>query len=223
MTEESHRFNRKKSKKPTNSISQSLSRINQKSSTDKSGFLMVGDLILLMMKSHHKLYNGCISGDGVVSTNLELIPKNSMTELGANVLTRSCLFRIENARKVTKEDSTKSDSELNMAVGKAITYGERVQLHHFHSNGYVSLNPKVIANESGCLSVTIEKEGLETSWFEIKPVNKLRNNGEIVKYSDEIVFQCISEKSRYYLHAYYDSYTKANSKIEVNSSGTPTA
>ncbi|CAG9318629.1 unnamed protein product [Blepharisma stoltei] len=215
-----HRNNRRNNTSMSNASSMLLK--TSKSTTDKTGYLMVGDLILLMIQTPNKIYSGCLSADGVVSHNLEIIPKTSMSELGANVLTRSCLFRIENARKVTKENSSKSESELRIAVGKAITYGERVQLHHFHSQGYVSVNSKVIANESGCLSVEIDKEGIEASWFEIKPVNKLRKHGETIKYTDEVLFQCISEKSKYFLHANYDSNTKQTSKIEVNSSGTPT-
>src|SRR5262249_10465530 len=149
---------------------------NEEKKADMKEFLKVGDVILLLVEGTIEApYSGFLAGDGVISQHLEVIPERSATEQRANMLTRICLFRIENARKVTKQNAEKSDSELRMALGKAITYGDRIQLQHIHSQGYLSLDPKRIAAESGCLRIFISSEGIETSWFEIKPVNKLRN------------------------------------------------
>jgi hypothetical protein len=69
--------------------------------TDKAGFIKVGDIILLLMKKDN--YCGMISADGVISQSVTVIPRESDSDKGANILTRSCLFRIENATKITRE------------------------------------------------------------------------------------------------------------------------
>ena len=126
--------------------------------------IKVGDVLLVAtktsIKTNPKNYSGVVSGDGVISKSVELIPK--ISEKGANVQTRGCLFRIENARKLDKYDET-TDSELRMAMGKSLTYGERVQLRHWHSKGFLSVNTHNIASEPGCLEIYITEEGHQDS------------------------------------------------------------
>lgn len=119
----------------------------------------MGDIVLLKLAVKSPVhYKGFLSADGVISSTLEVIPRESQVETGANVITRSCLFRVENARRATKKTFAKAESELKLASGKPLTYGERVQLRHLHSLCFVSVDSQNIAQEGGCLSVLMSKE-----------------------------------------------------------------
>ena len=181
--------------------------------------LKVGDVILLttsVIMSNTEKYSGVISADGVISKSALLIPKDS--KHGANVQTRSCLFRIENARRI-ESHSEEADSELMMALGKSLTYGERIQLRHWHSKGFLAVNKKKIALESACLEVIIKDSGIEESWFEILPVNKLRKAGEVIKYSDVLYLKFVHDKSIYFLHFNSMNAETVDSKCEINACG----
>ena len=198
-------------------------KIADRISEVKESNLKVGDVLLVMTKtslksvpSDNTLYHGVISADGMISKSVSLIPKDGPH--GANIQTRSCLFRIENARKINME-SESADSELLMALGKSLTYGERVQLRHWHSKGFLAVNPRIIAAEAGCLEMYISDEGNEDSWFEIQPVNKLRKSGEVIKYTDSLYLKCGYEKSAYYLHFNEMNLGSLESKTEVNACG----
>lgn len=197
-----------------------LNKKLQDYSEGKDSNLKIGDVVLITTKTDSKKfsekYKGAISCDGVISNSVTLIPKNS--PYGANVLTRSCLFRIENARKLDRKDQ-KTDSELLMAMGKSLTYGERVQLRHWHSKGFLAVNTHNIALEAGCLEIYISHEGNEDSWFEILPVNKLRKSGEVIKFKDSLYLKCSYEKSVYYLHFNDMTLISIESKTEINACG----
>lgn len=199
---------------------QNLSKIeNFPDIEGKESNLKVGDVILLMSSlplSASSKYSGVISADGVISKSISLIPKES--QHGANVHTRSCLFRIENARRIDKH-SEEADSELLMSMGKSLTYGERIQLRHWHSKGFIAVNKTKIALEPACLEIQIKDSGTEDSWFEILPVNKLRRSGEVIKYSDILYLKWTSEKSEYYLHFNAGSIEHIDSKAEINACG----
>ena len=185
--------------------------------TDKAGFIKVGDIILLLMKKDN--YCGMISADGVISQSVTVIPRESDSDKGANILTRSCLFRIENATKITREVTKKrSESELKQLLGKPLTYGEKIQLRHLHSSSFISVFTQSMASEAGCLQVSMTEESDEKSWFEITATNKLRKEGEVIRYRDSVCLVMISNKSQYYLHA-DERNLNANSRADVNASG----
>lgn len=197
-------------------IAENIPEVNTDS---KESNLKVGDVVLVMTKIPLKSkenYRGVISADGVISKSVVLIPKDS--QHGANVQTRSCLFRIENARKVDS-GSEQTDSELMMAMGKSLTYGERIQLRHWHSKGFLSVSTHNIALEAGCLEIYVSDQGNEDSWFEILPVNKLRKTGEVIKYTDSLYLKCSYEKSAYFLHFNDMTLENPEGKTEVNACG----
>ena len=200
----------------------SLPDIKQQTRTQKSGHLKVGDIVILVTPKTSELnYKGVLSADGVINERLLVIPKYSASKDGGNVLTRSCLFQVQTARRLSKSDFKKSDTELKMTLGKAITYGERIQLRHCHSNGFVYANSKTIASEPGCLQVDINEKGGENSWLEVLPVNKLRSEGDIIQYTDSVCLKFFSEKSDYYLHFHESGISSSNDKLEVNAGGNP--
>jgi hypothetical protein len=192
-------------------------------STNKDGFLKVGDVVLLVMtcKFPTFTYRSFLSADGIISRAVDCIPRYSATDLGADVITRSCLFRLEKALKYKSEETANSSASQPL-MGSALTYGEWIQLKHIHSEGYVSIDPRQIALEAGCLQVYIDPKGNEMSWFELLPVNKLRKEGEIIRYTDDIFFRSVSLTSVYYLHA--NSIIRSeNERVEVNACAATTA
>ena len=199
------------------SLDKSELKLKPELKTDKSGFMKVGDIILIMMK--REKYCGMISADGIISNSVTVIPRQSEKEKGANVITRSCLFRVENAMKITKSNKKKADYELKNLLGKAVTYGERVQLQHLHSMTFVSVDTQAMASEAGCLQTIMKDESNENSWFQITAANKLRKEGEVIRYSDNVCFVSVSKKSQYYLHVDESIALKEYSRAEVNASG----
>ena len=193
-------------------------KVREELKTDKSGLLKVGDIVLIMMK--HGNYCGMISADGVISPLIYVIPRESQKEKGANVLTRSCLFRIEQATKITNSTIKKSDYELKQSLGRALTYGERVQLRHLHSMNFISVNNQIMATKAGSLQVLMTEETNERCWFEIVTTNNLRKEGEIVRYTDSVCFVMVSKKSQCFLHADESKKLTTDSRIEVNASGS---
>lgn len=187
--------------------------------TDKSGCVKIGDIVLITIKIDS--FNGMISADGVISQSVTAIPKACEGETGANVLTRSCLFRIEKAMKIVKNTGNKWKSELKLSIGKTVTYGERVQLRHLHSMSFISMNSSVMAAEAGCLQIEMNEESNEISWFEIVATSKLRKEGEFIHYADSMYFTMMSKKSLYYLHADESSQVASGSRLRINASGTP--
>lgn len=183
--------------------------------------IKVGDIVLLAVTHYfgaNQKYTGIISADGVISKSVSLIPKSGNS--GANIRTRSCLFRIENARKVEKNDE-EIDSELMVAIGKSLTYGERIQLRHWHSKGFLAVDQHNIAVEAGCLEINIHEFGNEDTWFEVVPVNKLRKAGEVIKYTDGFQLKSSFEQSAYYLHFNAIDLENSESSAEINACGKP--
>ena len=199
-----------------NQTSLELGKSNRNESNIK-----VGDIILLTTTEYlnsNQKYTGIISADGVISKSVSLIPKSG--GFGANIRTRSCLFRIENARKLDKKDEG-IDSELMVAMGKSLTYGERIQLRHWHSKGFLSVDRHNIAIEAGCLEINIHEFGTEDTWFEIIPVNKLRNSGEVIKYTDGFQLKSSYDKSANFLHFNSIDLENSDSNAEINACGKP--
>lgn len=167
----------------------------------KVGFLKVGDIIFLKAQVNGPpMSQVLLSADGVLSKAVECIPKksNNGRVKGANVMTRSCLFRIENARSMQRKGTDK-DLEYSIVAGKPFTYGEHIQLRHFHSQGLLEVCPRDQAQEQGCVQVSIATESNDFTWFEVLPVNQLRMQGERIKYSDAIYLRVAGLKTSFFL------------------------
>jgi hypothetical protein len=199
---------------------------------------------------HHQPfdYQGIIAADGIADLTCEVLPLAKLTENKTCVLYRQCLFRIEPSRQYgfsnrlstyknkphqieeitdrlevqMQEELDGNNAELELSFGRHITFGERIQLRHIHSDAFLTVSLD-IAKENGCLQVELDTIGSESSWFEIMPVNKLRQEGEPVRYSDKFTLSTTVEKSKYYLHMQVTTLTKRNVSSEVNGCDTSTA
>lgn len=215
--------------------------------SDKQGFLLIGDMITLLSKDSNDEveFTGVISGDGISHVHLECIPKAFFTEYSTQVLIRQSLFRVEpsrqygyssmlqNYKKMKKQDTDVlnklkeqaeeeqkgNEAELNLSYGRKVTYGERIQLRHIHSDSFLTASLEV-ARERGCLQVILDHKGSEGSWFEIIPKDKLRKEGEPVRYSDFFTLVTQVEKSVYHLHMAISQIYRQDMECELNASST---
>ena len=60
----------------------------------------------------------------------------------------------------TKEERDGNQAELEISFGYLVTYGERIQLRHIHSDAFVTTSDKM-ANEPGTLKVELDLLGNE--------------------------------------------------------------
>lgn len=190
-------------------------------------------------------YSGIVSGDGIINADLECVPKHSFTSSSHEIRWqfRQSLFRIEPARQYgfralydqynefetkdpavleelrlqAEEEHEGNEAELELSYGRSVTYGERIQLRHIHSDSFVTTSLDV-AYEHGCLKVVLNEYGNEGSWFEVMPSNKLRQEGEPVRYSDNFTLISTAEKSRYYLHMAVSQVFSKDVSCELNAS-----
>ena len=169
-------------------------------------------------------YKGICIGNGISYTELECISRSIVKSQSNNVQFRQCLFRVEPSRqygflaihekymqgkpkpefaKILKsqadEEQEGNEAEVELTFGRIVTYGERIQLRHIHSNSFITISSE-IANEHGALKVRLDSVGSEASWLEILPSNKLRQEGEPVRYIDDFRISAKIEKSVYSLH-----------------------
>ncbi|CAG9333740.1 unnamed protein product [Blepharisma stoltei] len=124
---------------------------------------------------------------------------------------------LEELRQQANEEMAGNETELELSEGRIVTYGERIQLRHIHSNSFITTSLE-IAKEHGCLKLKLSKNGNEGSWFEIMPGDKLRQEGEMVRYLDGFSLISSAERSKYYLHMGVSLVYSRNSCCELNAS-----
>lgn len=196
---------------------------------DKSGVLALGDILSLMVKdqSEEKAEVKVVTGDGIANVEMECAPKSFFDTMGEQARFRQCLFKVETASqygfqtrvkglkelveeeldpaviptlsRLAEDEAEANSTEAWEVLGKAVAYGDRIQLRHLQSDSYVTISEE-IAREPGCLKVVLDKDGNEGSWLLVLPCNKLQKEGEIVRYSDPFILHVSLNKSDYYLH-----------------------
>lgn len=193
------------------------------------------------------IYKGVVFGDGIAYTDLECVPCNRRTGFNQSLPFRQSLFRIEPAyqygllnhykklistkgfensaenqeidkyKQKLNEELVANEAELELSYGRTITYGERIQLRHLHSNFFITISEN-IAKEHGCLKVFLDENGSESSWLEIIPSNKLRQEGEPIQYIDKFIFSSRIEKSLFFLHMGVSTLYNPEMPCELNAS-----
>ena len=83
-------------------------------------------------------------------------------------------------KTLVDEEHVDNKNEAELTYGKPLTYGERIQLRHIHSNSFVTTS-KEVSKERGCLKVMLDPNGNEGSWLEINSYNHIREDGKLVK------------------------------------------
>ena len=63
--------------------------------------------------------------------------------------------------------------EYESSRGEEVTYGQEVQLRHVYSKCVLTLRKEELAEQNGCVKVTLEESGGEGSNFRFVPANNL--------------------------------------------------
>jgi len=66
--------------------------------------------------------------------------------------------------------------------------------------------------------MVLDRYGSEGSWFEILPSNRLRQEGEPIRYTDTFNLISNMDESKYYLHMATSEIYKASVSCELNAS-----
>lgn len=192
-----------------------------------------------------------VSGDGVAHSDVECAPKKLFKMRSDMARYRQALFQVVPARQYglltrmnksdqavlrvvthnqamveklklqAKEEAAGNDDEFESLSGSLVTYGERIQLRHVHSDTFLTLTEN-IAREQGCLKLAFDKQGNEGSWVELQPENKFRQEGERVQYSDHFLVTIDMDKSSYHVHMAPSTVYIPSSARELNGSSKPT-
>lgn len=118
------------------------------------------------------------------------------------------------------EQSTNKQEELDLS-GKAIFYGQIVQLVHYGTNTFVVCDPNESAElDTTGLKLILQKEGNKYAWFKIMSPHKVRFEGEKVRKGDRIVL--INEKTGQSLHTSEEKFPDSDLK-EINCFSSRTA
>ena len=91
--------------------------------------------------------------------------------------------------------------------GEFVTYGSEIQLYHVDSDSYLSAKKTCAVLEKTCNLVELAERPSKSIFFKILPRYKYRQEGEKIKYGDQIIF--LNVKINLYLHV-----AEAQIKIE---------
>ena len=209
----------------------------------EEGVLLMGDVITLAaVESQDIAFSGIITGDGIAHNFLDCIPTSAFVN-SDKVQFRLCLFRIEPVRqygyeniaktygkmknknpeqmeelkKVAEEEQVDNEDEAEVSYGKPLSFGQRIQLRHIHSNSFITTSREV-SKERGCLQVVLDPVGNETSWLEVKSCSLIRQDGETIRYSDNFSLNLVVDQSKYYLHMGVPKSWKEDLDYELNAS-----
>lgn len=214
----------------------------------EEGFLLMGDVVALIAIETQGMQSvsGVIIGDGVAHNFLDCVPTSSFQK-NEKIPFRLCLFRIEPVRQygysnmrrtyiklenqndenieklkaAEEEEQNDNEAETELSYGKFLTFGERIQLRHVHSNSFITTS-KEVSKQRGCLQVILDPLGNEGSWFEIKSCSPIRQDGETIRYADNFSLTLNLDNAKYYLHMGVPKLWKEDQDFELNASSSYT-
>lgn len=108
---------------------------------------------------------------------------------------------------------------MQMKIGKAISFGDVIQLLHVKSQKVLSISPYMLAkHERENLRVYLKEDGDTMSWLELMPKFKYDKEGQPVANGNECIIR-IHEKSSDYLHVSKKSFrSSGGERNEINCS-----
>lgn len=210
------------------------------------GRLRIGDLILLKLS---KVNEGYLSADGIIDIDCHLSPsatlENSLWQVivqnqysAATELEHALyLLQIEHpnlddltpliekdSRLLQLSRTAQNEKRLNkklmkMKAGKAVSFGDVIQLLHVKSQKILSVSPWMLAkHERENLRAYLKEDGDSMSWFELMPRYKYDKEGQPVANGNECLIR-VHEKSSDYIHASKKSFhSSMGDRSEINCS-----
>jgi hypothetical protein len=82
--------------------------------------------------------------------------------------------------------------------GEFVTYGSEIQMYHVDSESYLCAKKTCADVEKTCNKVELIEKQSQAIYFKILPRYKYRQEGEKIKYGDQIIF--LNIKINLYLH-----------------------
>ncbi len=95
-----------------------------------------------------------------------------------------------------EEDTNKK--HVDRRRGEFVTYGSEIQLLHVDSDSYLCAKKTCADFEKTCNKVELIEKQSPAIYFKILPRYKYRQEGEKIKYGDQIIF--LNLKINLYLH-----------------------
>jgi hypothetical protein len=109
---------------------------------------------------------------------------------------------------------------MNMKIGKAISFGDVIQLLHVKSQKFLTVSPFLLAkHERENLRVYLKEDGDPMSWFELMPRYKYDKEGQPVANGNECLIR-IHERASDYIHTSKKSFSSStgSENHEINCS-----
>lgn len=100
-------------------------------------------------------------------------------------------------KKMTDEEET-NRKLVERRTGEYVTYGSEIQMLHIDSESYLSAKTTCADIEKTCNKVELIDKPSQSIYFKILPRYKYRQEGERIKYGDQIIF--LNVKIMLYLH-----------------------
>ena len=106
--------------------------------------------------------------------------------------------RLLQLRKKMLDEEESNKKLVERRLGENVTYGSEIQLYHVDSQSYICAKKSSADLERTCNKVTLIDRPSNGIYFKIMPRYKYRQEGERIKYGDQIVF--LNTKLSLYLH-----------------------
>lgn len=100
-------------------------------------------------------------------------------------------------KKMADEEDT-NKKLVERRKGEFVTYGSEIQLFHVDSETYLCAKKTCADIEKTCNKVELIDKPSSAIYFKILPRYKYRQEGEKIKYGDQIIF--LNVKINLYLH-----------------------
>ena len=110
------------------------------------------------------------------------------------------MIKIEELQKKANDEKKGNESEYLLNFCNEVTYGQMIQLKNIFTNELLVTDKNIISKEIGCLDVSLSKLGGQCAWFKLKPADKIRQEGDVVSYSDNFLIQSCATDTDFYLH-----------------------
>ncbi|XP_075250138.1 inositol 1,4,5-trisphosphate-gated calcium channel ITPR2-like isoform X3 [Convolutriloba macropyga] len=106
--------------------------------------------------------------------------------------------KLNEAELAAQAESEGNMSEQKRLQGKPLTYGATIQLQHQFSHRYVHVNTnRTSRTSSSDMMVELLPHSSKSAHFRIMPRYKVKSEGDIVRYDDQIVLESVKSVGQY--------------------------
>lgn len=105
--------------------------------------------------------------------------------------------RLAYLKQKVDEEREENNQEYEASLGQPVIYGQSIQLRHIYSSTRLTLNNHGLAKQYGCVELSLEEHGSELTNFRFLSSNNLRNNEDVVHYSDSLILNSVKDPSMY--------------------------